>query len=78
MRVCGSRPPFSAAFPKEFSDHDFEIATDYTLACIEEGILNRGWFAAGAVSLALAGLIPWFGMAAESTAGDEKVAKESQ
>jgi hypothetical protein len=44
-----------------------------------EGIMNRGWLVAGAVSTAFASLAPWSGMAAESTAaGAEKVMKETQ
>lgn len=43
-----------------------------------EGIMNRGWLAAGAVSVVVASLIPWSGMAAESTASAEKVVKETQ
>lgn len=40
--------------------------------------MTRGWLAAWAVSVALAGLIPYSGMAAESTASVEKVVKETQ
>ena len=40
--------------------------------------MKRGWIVAGAVSIAVASLIPWLGMAAESTASAEKVAKETQ
>lgn len=40
--------------------------------------MNRGWLAAGAVSVAVGSLIPWLAMAAESTTSAEKVAKETQ
>jgi flagellar motility protein MotE (MotC chaperone) len=40
--------------------------------------MNRGWLAAGAVSVALGSLVPWSGMAAESKASAEKVVKETQ
>ncbi|HEX6725728.1 MAG TPA: hypothetical protein VF078_00150 [Nitrospira sp.] len=63
--------------PLKFSDRDFEIVTDY-IGLHDEGIMNRGWLATGAVFVAFAGLIPWSGVAAESTARAEKVAKDAQ
>ena len=39
--------------------------------------MNRGWLAVGALLAAFASVVPLSGMAAETTAGAEKVAKEA-
>ena len=77
MRVWEARLPFRFVSHKSLAIVTLKLSQTI-LWPAAEGIMNRGWLAVGALLAAFVSVVPWSGMAAETTASAEKVAKEAQ